>query len=96
MDNYISKETAVTLLRARAKQCRGMMGDLGGAVSGAAMLIESIPNTEVKPVVHGHWIWRKNHWECSACRNNRFTNDIVLGLNSAYCSYCGAKMDEEG
>lgn len=48
MDNYISKETAVTLLRDRAKQCRGMMGDLGGAVSGAAMLIESIPNTEVK------------------------------------------------
>lgn len=59
----------------------------------AKEIIENAPTIDADPVRHGHWIWYKNHWECSVCRNNRFTNDSVLGLNAAYCSYCGAKMD---
>ena len=38
-----------------------------------------------------HWQWNGKCWECSNCRGNRF-HDLMLGLDAAYCGYCGAKM----
>lgn len=58
--------------------------------------LNKFPTIDAEPVRHGHWIWVKDHWECSICRGNRFTHDIMLGLDAAYCSRCGAKMDEVG
>lgn len=49
---------------------------------------------EVAPMRYGRWEWNGNHWECTNCRGNRF-HDLVLGLDAAYCGYCGAKMIEE-
>lgn len=51
------------------------------------------PTIDAEPVRHGHWIWVKDHWECSVCRGNRF-QDLILGLDAEYCGRCGAKMDE--
>ena len=56
--------------------------------------IEDIPAADVAPVRHGHWKWDGKHFYCSACAGTRY-HDLVLGLDAAYCPYCGAKMDEE-
>ncbi len=56
--------------------------------------IANFPAADVAPVVHGRWEWHKDHWECSNCRGNRF-HDLALGLDAAYCGYCGAKTDGE-
>lgn len=50
-------------------------------------------SADVAPVVHGEWIWNGKHWECSNCRHDRL-HDLVLGLDAAYCPYCGADMRE--
>lgn len=41
----------------------------------------------------GRWVWNGKHWECSNCRHDRL-HDLVLGLDAAYCPYCGADMRE--
>lgn len=55
--------------------------------------IDALPTVDAEPVRHGHWIWVKDHWECSVCRGTRF-HDLILGLDAEYCGRCGAKMDE--
>ena len=43
MDDLISRQAAVDMLMERASNLRGIVGDLGGACSGAAMLIAQLP-----------------------------------------------------
>lgn len=58
--------------------------------------IQTIPTSDVAPVVHGRWIetefWCGPHLievaECSVCRKS-----LYVRLNSAFCPCCGAKMD---
>lgn len=50
-ETYIRKNDAVDLLMQRAEQLVGVYGDLGGAASGAAKLVNVlIPAVDVKPV----------------------------------------------
>lgn len=56
-------------------------------------LMKTMDAADVAPVVHGEWIWNGKHWECSNCRHDRL-HDLVLGLDAAYCPYCGADMRE--
>nr|DAV09299.1 MAG TPA: hypothetical protein [Caudoviricetes sp.] len=60
-------------------------------------IIESVPATDVVPVVHGKWIKRgyvcgDYEWECSACHETEWR-----GLSGAdvmrFCMFCGARMD---
>lgn len=47
------------------------------------------------PVVHGHWIYRRNGWaECSVCRHD-FIGVYDVENSARYCRHCGAKMDGE-
>ena len=55
--------------------------------------IETSPSVDAVEVVHGEWKWNGKHWECSNCRHDRL-HDLVLGLDAAYCPYCGADMRE--
>ena len=55
-------------------------------------VIKNAPTVDAKPTIYAHWIYHKDHWECSNCGGNRF-HDLVLGLDAQYCSRCGAKMD---
>ena len=48
---------------------------------------------EAEPVRHGYWLWDSKHYYCSVCSGTRY-HDLVLGLDAAYCPYCGAKMGE--
>lgn len=60
-------------------------------------IIESVPATDVVPVVHGKWIKRgyvcgDYEWECSVCHETEWR-----GLSGAdvmrFCMFCGARMD---
>ena len=60
----------------------------------------SIPATDVAPVVHGEWLLKQNDvsmcCECSSCGHYpRFNKDHFEFL-SLYCPNCGAKMDFGG
>jgi hypothetical protein len=52
--------------------------------------IDMQPTIEIEPK-RGKWDWNGKHWECSNCRHDRL-HDLVLGLDAAYCPYCGADM----
>jgi len=53
-------------------------------------------NKYVKPIVHAHWIPESgaNSFKCY-CSNCRKYHYIDCMKYNAYCSDCGAKMDEE-
>lgn len=82
-ERYINVEKAISVLRLRSQQLAGMYGDLGGAASGAALLLDKLANEEtedVRPVVRGKWLCEGtkcrigyndyeywNKWRCSCC-----------------------------
>lgn len=94
-ERYINVEKAVSILRLRSQQLAGMYGDLGGAASGAALILEGLADEEagdVKPVVWGEWINHRSYQECSVC------HEVQPGFDSYrfFCPNCGASMRDEG
>ena len=65
--------------------------------------IESFPNADVAPVVHGRWIMVDDScgkYACSACREiEQECTEWGAGhynpVDKDYCPNCGAKMDEK-
>ena len=67
-----------------------------------AKFLEWLPEEDVAPVVHAHWIkrkaqhynskaeptWTANTYQCGNC-------EMITFNNFPYCPHCGAKMDEE-
>ncbi len=51
-------------------------------------VLRHVPSADVVPVVHGRWEDCSNGWMCSVCSRDSTHN-------TAYCPYCGAKMDKE-
>lgn len=63
----------------------------------AADIIEQlVKERDAEPVIHGHWINRRNSVYCSRCGKG-YRNGVgtISALNHNYCPNCGAKMDEE-
>lgn len=87
MSDLINKKEALNLLRKRSQQLVGIYGDLGGAVSGAARLIDELPSAD-RP--QGKWIemYRNGFgnmiYMCSKCNFHT--------TKSNFCPNCGAKM----
>ncbi len=51
--------------------------------------------SDVKPVVHGEWIW-DGYYKCSNCGNRLEYNKYIDGYKfKKFCDECGAKMDGE-
>ncbi len=52
--------------------------------------VENLPAADVAPVVHGRWVYHDDDGvvTCSECGN-------AESSEGRYCSYCGARMDEE-
>ena len=46
MSDLISRQDAIELLTSRVVACKGIYGDLGGAISGARELIKCMPSAE--------------------------------------------------
>ena len=70
--------------------------------------IDEMPTIEAKPVVHAHWenkivgFFSCSHCDHSVhnnCNNRKEQEDLFndkFGMTAfAYCSYCGAQMDEK-
>ena len=93
MTEYITKKDAELVLRQFKKGFRRV--DEICAINGCILEIVDMPTEDVAPVRHAHWKWDGKHFYCSACAGTRY-HDLVLGLDAAYCPYCGAVMDLEG
>ena len=60
--------------------------------------VENAPTADVVPVVHGHWIDMGDFEQCSVCKATRLKEfnaayGEVMWIRTAYCPYCGAKLD---
>ena len=86
MDDYISREAALTALQD---------SDLFNTTERQLRAIRELPAADVAEVVHGRWIWNEEgeiDWEqfyrCSNCGDKEY-------WESNFCPNSGAKMDLE-
>ena len=86
MDDYISREAALTALQD---------SDLFNTTERQLRAIRELPAADVAEVVHGRWIWNEEgeiDWEqfyrCSNCGDKEY-------WESNFCPNCGAMMDLE-
>ena len=91
MSDLIEREDAIKLFLERKNELAGIQGDLGGAMSGAAKLIESLPSAEKK----GKWMKKPDPYGffdeipvCSQCGCTTKWREEYK-----YCPNCGAKME---
>lgn len=106
MAEYIERDSVLDLIGEHQKSLcpRGLWGrrfsnDKNAYDEWQVVLdeIDSIPASDVSPVVHGRWIkgvpvglWDKpDGYRCSNC------GAVILGMPPPYCQMCGAKMDKE-
>lgn len=95
-DDLINKKEALNLLRKRSQQLVGIYGDLGGAVSGVARLIDEFPSAD-RP--QGEWLIEKTcydnyNYRCSYCDwYETHAYPDVEPYN--FCPNCGSKMRGE-
>lgn len=56
---------------------------------------ENAQTVDAEPVKHGHWVKHDNSlWSCSQC-DEAISMRRYMENELRYCSWCGAKMDEE-
>lgn len=93
MAEYISKESAISIFRAKAEMA--VCTPAQPYFDRAAKMLELLPAADVAYVRHGRWCVDGVYVVCSVC--NRFTlSPIVKRLKTfKYCPNCGAKMDLE-
>ena len=85
MDEYISKESAISILEAKAEMA--VCTPAQPYFHKAAKMIELLPAANVAPVRHARWkSYGKNLGECSECGE-------IVSVRSNYCPNCGAMMD---
>ena len=62
-----------------------------------AKFLEWLPEEDVAPVVHAHWISHDDdgvYHECSNCGVHDYWNTSNIYIMFDYCPDCGAIMDE--
>lgn len=98
MADYISRETAVAIFRAKADM--GVLTPAQTYFNRAADMIALLPAADVEPVRRGAWYpcfedWRQQQEgnKCSVCGFEYYGTGIRA---FHYCPNCGAKMDFEG
>lgn len=52
--------------------------------------IDKQPTLDIKPVVHAHWISKKQEWQCSNCGKGYWSMNHWF----KFCPECGARIDE--
>lgn len=98
MAEYIDRQALLDTLPSVKEN---MQISLYAAVADFIIKISTVPAADVEPVRHGRWeeairtrrliagkIEDFRCYECSACGKSSF-------YKTDFCSYCGAKMDEE-
>ena len=103
MDHYISREKLLSFPLRRNGEHLDKEHANPHFVDGIETVMEyaeTLPTTEVAPVVHAKWIPAgtfDDFAKCSACGNQDHPLHAVCGGYSRepynYCPHCGAKMD---
>ncbi len=61
--------------------------------------LRELPGEDVRPVVHGHWVWDDDKciYRCSMCKYPKAREDMDRKIikGQMFCHVCGARMDEE-
>ena len=61
--------------------------------------VDSLPSADVRENVRGEWLPHKTKhydlWECSICHSAALLDQFGIMERSAYCPYCGTKMEVE-
>lgn len=93
MDEYIRKESAISIFRAKAEMA--VCTPAQPYFDRAAKMLELLPAADVAPVRYGRWLiggyaCGETEWQCSYCKETewRTSSDRLK-----YCPFCGAKMD---
>ena len=62
-------------------------------IDGVIDILKSIPSSDIQ----GRWIWDEvnEKYVCSVCNARALTDGDYRQELSEYCSFCGAKMEEE-
>lgn len=84
---YIDKEIAIEKLCDRCGECLTAKGKDCAIVR----IMDKVPTADVAPVIHAHWTTKERYHgtlfgDCSNCG--------ASSVADAYCSNCGARMDE--
>lgn len=89
MDEYISKESAISIFEAKAEMA--VCTPAQPYFHKAAKMIELLPAADVAPVRHGRWIKEGDVVVCSECGEEHAWDEY----RATYCEDCGARMDLE-
>lgn len=104
-DDSISIEKLLTFYERRAKELKGVYGDLGGACNGVAKSIKLL--TAQPERKKGHWILHYDEImlsdgtsisgaECSKCGWKKYDKIYrLIACPYNFCPNCGAYMKEE-
>ena len=85
MDDYISREAALTALQD---------SDLFNTTERQLRAIRELPAADVAEVVHARWERVRSNWYCTGCNKGyRITKGAPMASGFSYCPNCGAKMD---
>jgi len=61
----------------------------------AKEIVDSQDAEDVRPVVHGEWVWKDYCFRCSACLHNLHTEPRAIAEGCYnFCPNCGADMRE--
>lgn len=87
MGGYIKRADALELT-----VYQSMMG-----LNMAQTKLREMPGEDVRPVVHGHWVWddAKSIYRCSMCKSPKAREDMDRKTikGQMFCHVCGARMD---
>lgn len=85
MDDYISREAALTALQD---------SDLFNTTERQLRAIRELPAADVAEVVHARWKRVRSNWYCTGCNKGyRITKGAPMASSFSYCPNCSAKMD---
>ena len=97
MSDLINRQDAIDILTSAVERCKGIYGDLGGAVSGAREFIKSLPSAAPERK-KGYWVPvtnRRGGFECNQCHNYAPSYQNGNEYLSYFCPHCGAEMINE-
>lgn len=94
MAEYIEREAALTAdFKISFKRLDTRIKTARDAVQAYANYIANLPTADVKPVVHGEWIYNEYGKPiCSVCKKEMWRGAGGKYKPSDYCPSCGAEM----
>ena len=99
MSDLIDRKELIDMLITREAYCKGVNGDLGGAISGVIKLIECAPSAERTGTWIGEWDaydWDGEPivdiWRCSVC--DKVFDEWEDKPDWKYCPNCGARLED--